>query len=274
MKISNRGGHNRQVPGAAKYVDEITEDRKINAATIKYQKLNGDTSIDVTPGNCSSPIDLAYGVDKSNNAKVDLFVSNHINAGGGHGVEVIYFPGSTEGKLYAERVCAAIVKLGFNDRGAKADTRGLYELRNAKMPCIIVEPFFVDSVSDVALYHKVGADAIGKAIAEGIVGHSIGAKATTTKVATETFTVRLNDGKTIVANFDDLYKAKDYANLHMGYKVYDSKDGYRYMLAATKSVTSDEPFRVVTGSFSDETNADKRIAELKKLGITSFKTQK
>ena len=100
------------------------------------------------------------------------------------------------------------------------------------------------------------------------------AKATTTKVATETFTVRLNDGKTIVANFDDLYKAKDYANLHMGYKVYDSKDGYRYMLAATKSVTSDEPFRVVTGSFSDETNADKRIAELKKLGITSFKTQK
>jgi len=177
MRISDRGGHNRQVPGAAKYVDEITEDRKINAAAIKYQKLNGDTAIDVTPGNCSSPVDLAYGVNKSNNAKVDLMVSNHVNAGGGHGVEVIYFHGSAKGKLYAERVCAAIVKLGFTNRGAKADTRGLYELKNTKMACIIVEPFFVDSVSDVALYHKVGADAIGKAIAEGIAGHSINVKA-------------------------------------------------------------------------------------------------
>ena len=96
----------------------------------------------------------------------------------------------------------------------------------------------------------------------------------TSNVVAETFTVRLEDGKTIIANFDNLYKAKDYANLHAGYKVYDSKGGYRYMLAAFKPIVNEEPFRVVTGSFSDEANADKRIADLAKLGITSFKTQK
>ena len=47
----------------------------------------------------------------------------------------------------------------------------------------------------------------------------------------------------------------------------------------TKTITktpvatnSGDIYRVVTGSFKDEENADKRIAELKKLGVDSFKT--
>ena len=36
------------------------------------------------------------------------------------------------------------------------------------MNSIIVECFFVEATEDVALYKKLGADALGKAIAEGI----------------------------------------------------------------------------------------------------------
>jgi hypothetical protein len=38
---------------------------------------------------------------------------------------------------------------------------------------ILVECFFCDDQDDYNLYAKLGADAIGKAIAEGVVGHEI-----------------------------------------------------------------------------------------------------
>ena len=229
MKVAERGGHNNQAQGANSILNEVIEDRKINASVIKFLKLDKNEVIDVTPGNCVSATDLAYGVNKANNAKVSLFNSNHLNAGGGHGVEVLYYKGSATGKTIATRVCNNIAKLGFANRGAKEDVRGLYELKNTKMPAIIVESFFLDSASDVALYRKVGVDAIGKAIAEGIVGHSI--NSTPVKVTPVV-------SKPVV------------------------------------KPVSKETYRVVTGSFSDETNADKRIAELKKLGVESFKTVK
>lgn len=173
MKIACRGGHNEQAQGANSILNEVSEDRKINASVIKFLKLDKNEVLDVTPCNCISAIDLTYGVNKANTAKVSLFNSNHLNAGGGHGVEVLYFGNSATGKTYATRVCNNIAKLGFTNRGAKADIRGLYELKNTDMAAIIVESFFLDSESDVALYKKVGVDAIGKAIAEGIVGHTI-----------------------------------------------------------------------------------------------------
>jgi len=171
MKIGHRGGHNEQAQGANGFVNEVVVDRLIDAAVDKYLKIDGNSTVNCTPGRCESRVDLAYGVDKANNAKVDIFDSNHVNAGGGFGCEVCYV--STKGKVIAERVCARIVALGFNDRGVKERT-GLYELNNADAPAIIVEPFFLDTKSDVDIYNRVGADRIGKAIAEGLVGHNIG----------------------------------------------------------------------------------------------------
>ena len=171
MLVADRGGHNPQAVGTHGYVDEVIEDRKINSASIKYQKLAGCKTIDVTPGRCDMNTDLAYGVDKANDAHVDLFCSHHLNATvGGYGVEVCYT--SDSGKEYAERICASISALGFRNRGSKYRPN-LYELHNTSAPAVIIESFFVDSKHDVDLYHKLGADAIGKAIAEGIVGHKI-----------------------------------------------------------------------------------------------------
>ncbi|HEY5524188.1 MAG TPA: N-acetylmuramoyl-L-alanine amidase [Clostridium sp.] len=71
--------------------------------------------------------------------------------------------------------------------------------------------------------------------------------------------------------YTDLYQAKDYANLHVGYSVYNSAGKNLYTLAVANPVVStDTTYRVVTGSFSDKANADKRVEDLKKVGVDSF----
>ena len=62
--------------------------------------------------------------------------------------------------------------LGFKNRGVK-ESKELYELRATKMASIIVETCFVEATEDVALYRKLGPDAIGKAIAEAISNKKI-----------------------------------------------------------------------------------------------------
>ena len=58
--------------------------------------------------------------------------------------------------------------LGFTNRGVKTST-SLYVLKNTKSPALLIEVCFVDDKDDCNLYKKVGADKIGKAIAEGLV---------------------------------------------------------------------------------------------------------
>jgi N-acetylmuramoyl-L-alanine amidase len=172
MKDVIRGGHSLDVRGASGVVDEVTEDRKITAKVIEYLKLDGNEVLDATPSNSgTSIIDLSVPVNKANSWGADYFASIHLNAGGGHGVEVLYK--SAKGKEYAERIVNKIAELGFTNRGAKADVRGLYEFNHVIAPNNIIEVFFCDSQSDVDLYNKLGIDVIAKAIAEGIVGHSI-----------------------------------------------------------------------------------------------------
>lgn len=173
-KIAIRGGHNPGVPGAHGLVDEVTENRKYYKSIINNLLALGHTVLDVTPGNTStSGEDLTYGVNKANAWGADLFVSCHVNAAGGAGTEVIFAPGSTRGQEYANKVNNAIASLGFHNRGAYADVRGLYEIKHTNMPAIIIEPFFCDNQGDVGLYKKIGPDALGKTIAEGICGQKV-----------------------------------------------------------------------------------------------------
>ena len=79
MKIAVRGGHNFQAAGASAIIDETTEDRKVKDAAINYLRQLGNEVLDVTPGNCDVNTDLAYGVNKANNWRADLFISIHFN---------------------------------------------------------------------------------------------------------------------------------------------------------------------------------------------------
>lgn len=182
MKIAVRGGHCPNVPGSSALIDELTEDRLVKNAVIKYLKQLGINVLDVTPPDTtsSSSSDLSYGVNEANNWGADLFVSIHFNNAyssynGALGTEVcVYSEYDT-----VKRVVNKMASLGFKNRGQKVRT-GLYELRHTSMKSMIVEVCFVEATEDVALYKKLGYDKIGKTIAEAIVNSSTNSTDSTT----------------------------------------------------------------------------------------------
>ena len=172
MKIAVRGGHTELCTGASALLNELTEDRKVKDSVIKYLRTLGHEVLDVTPPvnyTSSSGTDLAYGVTKANNWGAELFVSIHFNKAydsynGALGSEVCVY--STYD--IAQRVVNALGALGFKNRGQKLRTE-LYELKHTNMKAMIVETCFVEATEDVVLYKRLGADAVGKKIAEAIV---------------------------------------------------------------------------------------------------------
>lgn len=174
-KIAVRGGHCPRVPGARAVLDELTEDRLVKDAVIKYLRKLGHEVLDVTPPDSmnSSTGDLAYGVNKANSWGADLFVSIHFNKAynvynGALGTEVcVYYEYDVAG-----RVVNAISALGFKNRGQKI-RKGLYELKHTNMKSMIVETCFVEASKDIELYRKLGQDLIGKTIAEAISNKKI-----------------------------------------------------------------------------------------------------
>jgi hypothetical protein len=180
MKIAVRGGHNFLATGAKALIDEVVEDRKVKDALIKYLKQLGHEVLDVTPGNMDKDNDLVYGVSKANSWGADIFISIHFNKAynsynGAIGTETWVYSKSDAIKLdeeVAQRIVNAIGALGFVNRGVK-ERSDLYELKATKMASVIVEVCFVEATEDVALYNKLGADVVGKAIAEAISGNKI-----------------------------------------------------------------------------------------------------
>ena len=175
MKIAVRGGHCPRVPGASKFIDELTEDRKVKESVIKYLKQLDHEVLDVTPpdNTNSSSGDLSNGVNRANLFGADLFVSIHFNKAydvynGFLGSEVcVYSPFDI-----AQRVVNGLASLGFKNRGQKVRT-GLYELKHTNMKAMIIEVCFVESIGDVGLYKKLGHDLIGKTIAQAIANKNI-----------------------------------------------------------------------------------------------------
>lgn len=168
-KYNVHGGHNKKVPGASEYLDEVTEDRKVKDAVIKYLKAAGHTVYDCTDdAGTTQPKNLANIVAKCNAHTVDLDISIHLNAGGGTGSEVYYT--SSKGKSYAGKVSAAVASaLGIKDRGAKeSDT--LYVLNHTTAPAILVECCFVDNKTDQS---KWDVDKCAKAIVEAVTGKAV-----------------------------------------------------------------------------------------------------
>ena len=88
-KYNVHAGHNSIVPGASKYLNEVTEDRKVKNKVIQLLKAAGHTVYDCTDDSGKTVgANLANIVAKCNKHTVDLDISIHLNAGGGTGAEV------------------------------------------------------------------------------------------------------------------------------------------------------------------------------------------
>ena len=172
MGIYNvHGGHNSIVPGASKYLNEVTEDRKVKNKVIELLRAAGHTVYDCTDdsGRTQSQ-NLANIVAKCNAHSVDYDISIHLNAGGGTGTEVLYHPTSSKGKAMAEVMSKRVADaLGLKNRGAKSRS-DLYVLKRTKAPAVLVECCFVDSVTD---RDKWNVDVCAKAIVEAVTGKMV-----------------------------------------------------------------------------------------------------
>ncbi|WP_027365333.1 N-acetylmuramoyl-L-alanine amidase [Desulfotruncus alcoholivorax] len=108
----------------------------------------------------------------ANNLKADLFVSIHINAGGGTGFEsYIYTNAGSKTKAIQNKIHDFLSQFyksqGFSDRGEKKANFSV--LRNTKMPAVLLENLFIDNPKDLAQLLRPGfIQSLGVIIGEGI----------------------------------------------------------------------------------------------------------
>ena len=269
MKITVRGGHNFQAVGAVGLIDETTEDRKVKDSVIKYLKQLGHDVLDVTPGNMDTNSDLVYGVNKANNWGADLFISIHFNKAynsynGAIGTETWVYSkiDNFNDEVYARRIVNNISALGFKNRGVK-ESPVLYELKNTKMPAVIVEVCFVEATEDVALYKKLGTDKIGQVIAEAISDRKVEIKNESQPTINNKVEERKYDMKNLVCYCNQVDKrAAEYLSDYLQCPCIDATLPFNYSGVAENiiSVGGDNPKKGQNGQVGFSGYTTKYIA--------------
>jgi N-acetylmuramoyl-L-alanine amidase len=173
MKIGVNCGHTvsgTTGSGAVGYLNESNETRNIGYKVIAKLKGLGHTVIDCTNDRAASVNDNLKKIAKMANAQaLDLFISIHLNAGGGQGCECYTYGGEKLDET--EKICSQLESLGFKDRGVK-DGSDLYVLRKTTAKAILIEVCFVDNKADAELYNEIGTTKIADAICNAIVGEA------------------------------------------------------------------------------------------------------
>ena len=130
-------------------------------------KQLSDTKHEVIPAVFDrSENNLKEAVDLANDKNADLFISIHLNAGGGHGSEVYTWKRQETARAVA--VLRNLSELGFSNRGIK-DGSGFYVIKNTKCEALLIEVCFVNSDIDYSLLHTHKAEKIAKAIYKGVL---------------------------------------------------------------------------------------------------------
>lgn len=197
-KFAIRRGHQRTGSDgcAVGILNEIDVANIYYAELINNLRMLGHEVLDVTPPEAHRSLadSLNYGINKANGWGADYFISCHVNKAydyyeGSIGCEVLYSGNSNTGKQLAINVEKEIASIGFKSRGAKADVRGLAELRGTNMPAIIIEPFFLEATEDVANWERVGGKGLANSITKGLTGQEIqGNTGNTNTVQTPVYT--------------------------------------------------------------------------------------
>ena len=157
----------------------------------KYLEQQGNAKVYMTR-NDDTYVSLAGRVDYAASVNANLFVSIHLNSGGGYGAEV-YYPNSNyrpdignEGKTLAQSVQDELIALGIYSRGIKirnsqdskypdGSTQDYYAViqrsKRAGFPGIIIEHAFIDSSNDFSAFLNSDEklERLGKADATGIL---------------------------------------------------------------------------------------------------------
>ena len=180
---AGHAAHGNKYEGAVGFCAESVVNRAIAKAVIKYLTQAGHVVYDCTIDEGITQGNIITKIKKEINSHPQCIanISIHLNAvskskadGRTKGAEALVYSTVSNDAGIANRILMELKALGFPNRGVKKRTdlgvlKGIYN-----GGCnIIVECFFCDDEDDYNLFSKVGADAIGKAIAMGILGKPI-----------------------------------------------------------------------------------------------------
>lgn len=235
LKIGWNDGHTLSGTGtgAVGIIKETDRNRRIGALARRYILEYEDVEI----VNCTidrSENDMYEAVTRANNAGVDLFVSNHVNAGGGVGFETFYSRYSTQDNMNKAKIIhryLVATKSCLMDRRCTDDYSylgyDLYVLRNTKMDAILCEIGFVDNQTCV---NAVNDDEVARAYTVGIAtAYGLKKKGTTTNNnSSQLYRVRKSwtDVASQIGAFAILENAKN--SCPIGYSVFDSNGNIVY----------------------------------------------
>lgn len=235
MIFNIHAGHNpagKIACGAVGYLNESAENRRVKNALIVLLRKLGHTVYDCTIDDGKNQGDILTRIVKNCNSHngVNLDVSIHLNAGGGHGVECYcYDEGSVVAVAAGHAVCEALADaLIVPNRGVKFN-KNLYFLKRTKAQALLIECCFVDNKDDA---EKFDAEKAARAIAYAITGQPAALEPDHSYVSTDT------EAESIQAETTQGDKASIY--------------------------------RVQVGAFRDIDYARSMQSELKKLGIESI----
>lgn len=260
--------------GASGLMSEVTENRKIGNRLIEILKEKGYSVVNCSVDSASSTSNQLAGiVQKANAQKLDLFVSIHLNSGGGHGAETYTYPStSASTKATAKAINDAVVSsCGFRNRGLKE--ANFYVLKNTKAPAILVEVCFVDSSEDKG---KLNTEAVARAIFKGITGVDYVPKQTITLPADfDSVQYLINNTDVLKATNEKSTFSASYHYLNYGHKEGRSWAKPSECISSTSSQNpstgaSDVKYRVVCGTYADKNKAIAQQEALKKAGFDSF----
>ncbi|AET66023.1 N-acetylmuramoyl-L-alanine amidase [Desulfosporosinus orientis DSM 765] len=155
MKVCIDPGHGGYDPGAVGF--GLKEKDLTLDICLRLQPLlefNGISTVltrngDYAPGNFENYPrgELGARVNIAESENVDLFVSVHINAGGGTGAEVLIIGTGGKAESAAYQVLPHLVEGGnWANRGVKV--QNILVLRDTTMPAILTENGFIDNIID------------------------------------------------------------------------------------------------------------------------------
>ena len=152
------------------------------AVALKVGAILKENNIDIVytresdnvPWPANEKKDLAARANISNNRKVDLFISIHLNSfkqKSVNGTETFYSNGSLKGKEAAKLIHDQIIKdVELHDRGIRGENFSL--LRNVKAPTVLIELGYITNKNDeMMLNNSFYQQKFAEAIAKGILNY-------------------------------------------------------------------------------------------------------
>jgi len=121
---------------------------------------------------------LESKVKQINLIKADLAVETHFNSSENphaSGFEVLYYPGSEDGKILAQCLLQSFHEyLPFRNRGVK-ERADLLFLSSTGCPAVIIEPFFISNDSEMMFLENYprGKEVLALAVSQGIRAYTV-----------------------------------------------------------------------------------------------------